>query len=414
MGPLIPMGQTPTFVVIGAGQAGGRAVEAMRAAGFSGRILLVGHEAYVPYERPPLSKKMLTGDGGPDSAYLHDPSFYDDRKIEMRLGVDAVAIDREARSLQLSNGETLVYDKLLLTTGARVRRIAIPGAELPGVDYLRDMDESLSLRARLGAGARLVVIGGGYIGLEAASAARARGCHVVVLEAADRVLNRVVAPEISRFYEDLHRANGVDIRTGVKLLEFTGDGKVEAVVCEGGVTCPADFVIVGIGVEAETGLAEAAGLTVDNGIVVDAFGRTSDKNIYAAGDVANQPNEALGRRVRLESWQNAQNQAIAVARVMCGGSEPYQELPWFWSDQYGLNLQMVGLPEGWDRLVIRGDLASHKFTAFYLCGGLVVGANALNNPRDIRFTRMLMEQGARPDPAALADPNVPLKSLLGG
>lgn len=401
-----------TFVVIGAGQAGGRAVEAMRAAGFSGRILLVGSEAYVPYERPPLSKKLLTGDTEIETTYLQDPSFYDDQRIEMRLSVDAVAIDREARTLELSSGETLVYDKLLLTTGARVRKLSIPGADLPGVHYLRSMDESLAIRERLVAGARLVVVGGGYIGLEAASAARTRGCEVVILEAADRILNRVVAPEISRFYEDLHRANGVDIRTGVKLLEFTGDGKVEAVVCEGGVTCPADFVIVGIGVEADSGLAEAAGLAVDNGIVVDAYGQTSDEHIYAAGDVANQPNELLGRRLRLESWQNAQNQAIAVARVMCGGTEPHQELPWFWSDQYGLNLQMVGLPESWDQIVIRGEMASHKFTAFYLRDQLVVGANALNNPRDIRFTRMLMEQGARPDPVALADPNIPLKSLL--
>ena len=406
------MTKDSTFVVIGAGQAGGRAVEAMRAAGFPGRIQLLGAEAHVPYERPPLSKKLLTGDGGPETTYLHDAAFYDDQHIEMRLGVDAVAIDREARSVRLSTGETLDYDKLLLTTGSRVRKLSIPGATLPGVLYLRDMDDSLAIRARLTVGARLVMIGGGYIGLEAAASARARGCAVTVLEAASLVMNRVVAPEISRFYENLHRAKGVDIRTGVKLLEFTGDGHVEAVVCDGGVTLPADFVIVGVGVEAETGLAEAAGLMVDNGIVVDRYGQTSDEHIYAAGDVANQPNEFLGRRLRLESWLNAQNQAIAVARVMCGGSDPYQEMPWFWSDQFGLNLQMIGLPEGWDRIIIRGDMAAHKFAAFYLRDRRIIGANAVNNPRDIRFARMLMEQATRPDPAALADPNIPLKSLL--
>ena len=187
---------------------------------------------------------------------------------------------------------------------------------------------------------------------------------------------------------------------------------MDAVICDGGISVPADFIIIGIGVEADTGLAEQAGLAVDNGIVVDHFGQTSDGHIFAAGDVTNHPNELLGRRLRLESWQNAQNQAIAVARVMCGGSEPYRELPWFWSDQYGLNLQMIGMPENWDQLVIRGDMAAQKFTAFYLKGGDIDGANAVNSPRELRFARMLMEQNVRPDPAALADPDIPLKSLL--
>ena len=399
--------------MVGAGQAGGRAVEAMRAAGFDGRIQLVGAEAHVPYERPPLSKKLLTGDVGPQSTYLHDAAFYHDRRIELRLGVEAVAIGREDRSLRLSTGETLAYDKLLLTTGARVRRLPIAGAELPGVHYLRRMEDSLAIGKQLVAGARLVVIGGGFIGLEAAAAARAQGCEVTLLEAAELVMNRVVAPEISRFYEELHRVNGVDIHTGVTVLELIGGERVEAVVCEGGPICPADLVIVGVGVEADAGLAEAAGLAVDNGIVVDRHGRSSDENIFAAGDVANHPNEILGRRLRLESWQNAQNQAIAVARVMCGGSDPYQELPWFWSDQYGLNLQMIGLPEEWDRLVIRGDMAAHKFIAFYLRDHAVIGANAVNSPRELRYARMLMEKAVRPDPAALADQDIPLKSLLG-
>ena len=402
----------PTYVVIGAGQAGGRAVEAMRAAGHAGRIQLVGAETHVPYERPPLSKKLLTGDVGPETTYLHDAVFYEEQRIELHLGVHAVAIDREACSVRLSTGKILAYDKLLLTTGSRVRRLSIPGATLPGVYYLRHMDDCLALGARLREGARLVVIGGGYIGLEVAAAARTRGCAVTVLEAAELVMNRVVGPEISRFYDDLHRANGVDIRTAVKVSELIGAGRVEAVVCEGGITCPADTVIIGVGADADASLAEAAGLTVDNGIVVDAYGRTSDAHIYAAGDVANQPNSLLGRRLRLESWQNAQNQAIAVARVMCGLLEPYQELPWFWSDQYGLNLQMIGLPEGWDRLVIRGDMAAHKFTAFYLRDGAIIGANAINSPRDLRFARMFMEHGTRPDPAALADLDTPLKSLL--
>lgn len=401
-----------TYVVIGAGQAGGRAVEAMRAEGFAGRIVLLGAESHVPYERPPLSKQLLAGDDGPERTYLHGWAFYREHDIDLRLGTRAVALDREARSVRLSGGDTLVYDQLLLTTGARVRRLTIPGAELPGIYYLREIGDSLAIRGRLVEGAALVVVGGGYIGLEVTAAARSRGCRVTVLEMEPVVMSRVVAPEIGRFYEDVHRERGVDIRTGVAVEGFEGDGRVERVACSGGVTIPADFVVVGVGIGAATDLAEKAGIMVDNGIVVDEYGRTSDPDIYAAGDVSNHPNPLLGRRLRLESWQNAQNQAIAVARNMCGKTEPYAEVPWFWSDQYDLNLQMVGLADQWDRLVLRGDMASHKFAAFYLRDGVIVAANAVNGPRDVRFARKLIEQRARPDADGLANPDTPLKSFL--
>ena len=401
-----------TFVVVGAGQAAGRAVEAMRAEGFDGHIVVVGAEDHPPYERPPLSKQLLTGDYEPERTYLHDRSFYDERGIELRLGTKALHIDREAGTVELSDGDTLAYDKLLLTTGARVRRLSSPDAEKPGIHYLRDIDDSLAIRAHFGDGANLVIVGGGYIGLEAAAAAVSQGCRVTVLEMAPLVMNRVVAPEISRYFEAVHRDHGVDVRTGVAVEGFAGDSRVTAVRCDDGQLIPADFVIVGVGIEADADLADSAGLAVDNGIVVDEFGATADPAIYAAGDVANHPNALLERRIRLESWQNAQNQAINTARAMCGRMEPYAEIPWFWSNQYDLNLQLVGMPETWDQVVMRGDIADNKFAAFYLADGRVVAANGVNNPRDVRVARMLIQQKASPDMDALGDPEIALKSLL--
>ena len=402
-----------TFVVVGAGQAGGRAVEAMRVEGFDGRIVLVGAESHVPYERPPLSKRLLISDDeAPARTYLHDEAFYREKDIELRLGVQATQIDRDARRVTLSDGDTLDYGKLLLTTGSKVRRLSIPGSDLAGIHYLRDIEESLAIRRGLAADAALVVVGGGYIGLEVAAAARARGCRVTVIEMEDVVMNRVVAPEIGRFFAEVHRAEGVEIRPGEGVARVAGEDRGPAVVGAGGARYPTDLVVVGVGILAETGLAEAAGLEVANGVVVDQFGQTSDPHIFAAGDVANQPSPVDGRRLRLESWQNAQNQAIAVARVMCGARTPYAEIPWFWSDQYDLNLQMTGIADHWDRLVFRGNPADRKFTAFYMAADKVVMANAVNAPRELRFARMLIEAAAPVADAALADPAVPLKSLL--
>ncbi len=407
------MSSQPTFVVIGAGQAGGRAVEAMRAEGFAGHIVLIGDEAYRPYERPPLSKQLLIGDDGPERVFLRSEAYYREHGTELRLGSAAVAIDRGARRIRLAGGDTLAYDKLLIVTGAWARRLAVPGSDLPGVHYLRNIDDSLAIRARLAVDARVVIVGGGYIGLEVAAAARTRGCRVTVLEMRDALMSRVVAPEIGGYFAAIHRRRGVDIRTGVTVERFEGRGRLERVVGVDGETFPADLAVVGVGAAPNTDLAVDAGLAVGDGIVVDEYGRTSDADIFAAGDVANHPSPLLGRRLRLESWQNAQNQAIAVARVMCGKFEPYAELPWFWSDQYDLNLQMVGLPERWDRLVWRGEPAERKFSVFYLEDGAVVAANAVNSPRDLRPARKFIESRQAVDAQALADPDVPLKALLG-
>ena len=408
------MSTSETIVIVGAGQAGGRAAETLRAEDFAGRIVMVGEEAHPPYERPPLSKKVLLGEEEPESTYLHDGDYWREHHIELRLSVRAEAIDRAAGRVVLGGGEALAYDRLLLVTGARARRLDLAGAAPGEVLYLRGMDDALALRARLVPGAAVVVVGGGYIGLEVAAAARQRECRVVVIEAQEVAMQRVVAPEIGRFLTEVHNAAGVDIRTGLGVTGLGGSEGARTVLCSDGAEVAAELVVVGVGAVPNVELAEAAGLEVDNGIVVDELGRTSDPRIFAAGDVTNHPNPLLGRRVRLESWQNAQNQAIAVARAMLGAEEPYAEVPWFWSDQYDLNLQMVGLPVAWDRLVLRGDPANRQFSAFYLLGGKLVGANAINNARDIRPARQLIAEGRAVDAEVLADEEKPLRRLLKG
>ena len=399
------------FAIVGAGHAGGRAAQALRAAGFAGRIVLIGEEAYPPYERPPLSKQLMVADEGVEKARLHDPDYYEQQNIELRLKSRATAIDRAAKQVKLADGTAVGYDKLLLTTGARVRRLSIPGVELDGVFYLRDFDDTQKIRARLGAGTRVVVIGGGFIGLEMASSARVRGSAVTVLEATDRLMGRAVAPEIGQHFAELHRRHGVDIRLGAIVEAIGGKTKVEHVTLRGGATLPADLVVIGIGIQPNEEIAAEAGLEVDNGIVVDEFGRTSDPAIYAAGDVASQPNAFLGRRVRLESYQNAQDHAMAVARNMCGEPRPYRDSLWVWTDQYDVNLQMAGAPREWDRLVYRGDPGAGGFTVFYLKDGRIVAVNTVNAGRDMRPAQRLMESGAVIDPDQLANPEVKLLKL---
>lgn len=406
------MTASPTHVIVGASQAGGRAAQAMRAAGFSGAITLIGDEPWLPYERPPLSKALLIGDAGIETAQLHPRAFYDDNDITLLLDTRVVALDRAARSLRMADGREITYDKLLLTTGARVRKLPIPGAELPGIRYLRDYADSEAIRARLRETARVIVIGGGFIGLEVAASARMRGCPVTMLEMADRLMGRAVAPEIGAYFADLHRDHGVDLRLGVEIAEIVGDDRVAGVRLADGTIIPADLIVVGIGIVPNVELAAEAGLAVDNGIVVDEFGRSSDPDIYAAGDVANQPNAFLGRRIRLESYQNAQDQAMAVGRNMCGELRPYNDRLWVWSDQYDVNLQMLGAPRNWDRLVVRGEMASGRFTVFYMAAERIVAVNTVNNGKEMRVAERLMMAGNAVDDARLADVSVKLRSLM--
>ena len=399
-----------TYVVIGAGQAGGRAVEAMRASGFEGRIDLVGAETHLPYERPPLSKENLSDDV--PFELMHDAAWYAEKDISVHLGAPATAIDRAAKRVTVGDSQVLAYDKLLLTTGGNVRRLVIPGADLPGVEYLRTIEESRAIGAMLGEGARITVVGGGFIGLEIAASARKRGCAVTVLEAADRLMGRALPAEIGSAFHALHRANGVDVRLGTGIERIEGSGKVEAVVTSAGERLEADGVVIGIGIDPDTGLAADAGLEVANGILVDEFCRTSDPAIYAAGDVTQHPNPLVGRNIRLESWQNAQNQAIAAANNMCGAETPFAEVPWFWSDQFDVNLQMCGAPEAWDRIVTRGDLTACDGLLFQRAGDAIVGAIGLNRPRDMRFIKRMMGAGKTPSDAELADEAVGVRDLM--
>lgn len=398
-----------TILIIGAGHAGGRAAQALRAAGFAGRVVLIGEEKYPPYERPPLSKELVVTDAGLEKARLHDPAWYEQNKVELRLGAPAEAIDRAGKRVKVG-GDWLAYDKLMLTTGARVRKLPIPGADLPGVFYLRDFDDTQAIRARLKPGVRAVVIGGGFIGLETAASATKRGASVTVLEVADRLMGRAVAPEIGAWFAELHRKKGVDVRLSVRIKAIEGAGKVERVALDGE-TLAADIVVIGIGIVPNVELAAVAGLEVGNGIVVDAFGRTSDPAIWAAGDCALQPNAFLGRKLRLESYQNAQDQAMAVARNMIGEPKPYEDSLWVWSDQHDVNLQMTGAPESYDKLVTRGDPASGAFMVFYLKEGRIVAVNTVNMGREMKPAQRLMQSKKSFDPAQLADPNVRLLKL---
>ena len=402
----------PSMIVVGAGQAGGWAAQTMRTEGFQGRIILVGEETHLPYERPPLSKGLLAGEGAPEQCYLQDRVHYRKRDIELRLGTKATVLDLESRQVHLSNGETLDYDKLLLATGSRVRKLDVSGGKLANIFYLRTIEDMLLIRSRLKPGADLVIVGGGYIGLEVAATACGRGCNVTVVERERTVMNRVVAPEVGAFFAEVHEEQGVNLQFGGSVARFEGQRRVERVVCDDGTVIPADVVIIGVGARPNDELAAVAGLVVDDGIVIDEYGQTVDQHVFAAGDVANHPNAVLGRHVRLESWQNAQNQAITVAQTMCGNRTPYRDVPWFWSDQFNLTLQIVGLATDWDSLVYRGNVEEQKFTVFYLRDGAVVAANAVNNPRDIHFARQLVAEKRRISPGVLSDLQVPLKKLF--
>jgi NADPH-dependent 2,4-dienoyl-CoA reductase/sulfur reductase-like enzyme len=408
--------ESSEIVIVGAGQAGGRAAEAMRQAGFAGRIVLIGDEPHPPYERPPLSKDMLGGDMPHEKAFLNPAEFYAAQTIELWTDTRADKLDAKAHKLTLSGAHAgeLTYGKLLLVTGGHVRKLPVPGADLDGVHYIRSIADTLELKPKLVAGAKVVVIGGGFIGLEAAASARARGCDVTILEMQPTLLGRVCDKWVGDWYVDLHRQNGATVTTQAVIDRIEGTDKVTGVRMGDGSVLPADIVIVGIGIIPNVHLASDAGIAVDNGITVDEFGRSSDPDVYAAGDVANIPNPIHGHRVRLESWANAQNGGIAVARNMVGAEQvPYNEVAWFWSDQYGVNLQIAGVPRAWDKIVTRGDVAGGKFMLFYMHGGKVVAANTFNLGREMRFARKLIETGKAVSESDLANEAVKMKDIAG-
>ncbi|RSN39157.1 FAD-dependent oxidoreductase [Amycolatopsis sp. WAC 04197] len=396
--------ESPTFVIIGAGLAGAKAAEALRDKGFDGRIVLLGDEGQRPYERPPLSKDMLTGKA--DSAFVHDEGWYSGHEVDLRLGARVTAIHRAAHEVELADGTRVGYTKLLLATGAEPR--VLPGME--GALTLRRLGDSERLRQVLATGSRLAVVGAGWIGLEVAAAARQAGLDVTVLEALELPLLPVLGPDAAKVFADLHTAHGVELRLGAKVA---GTGAKHVSLADG-TRVDADAVLVGIGAIPNTALAEAAGLTVDNGVRVDAHLRTVDPDIFAAGDVANADHPFLGRPVRVEHWANALKQPAVVAAGMLGKDETYDELPYFFTDQYDLGMEYLGHNAGHDRVVFRGDVEAREFIAFWLKEGRVLaGMNV--NVWDVGDPIKALIRGGRPvNPDRLADTSVPLAEVAVG
>ncbi|HSV46617.1 MAG TPA: FAD-dependent oxidoreductase [Ramlibacter sp.] len=368
------------YVIVGAGQAGGWAAWTLRNSGFAGEVVLLGEEKHPPYQRPPLSKEVLLGQKPPQSTYLW-PGGLD---VDLRLGVQVRKVDRAGRAVVFADGSSLAYDKLILATGGRVRRL-----ELPGAHYVRTIEDTLGLQAALRSGRDVTVVGGGWIGLEAAAAARSLGCRVTVVEAAERLCNRVMPPVVSDYLKSLHERNGVEVRLNATVLPT-----------------PDTTFVVGIGILPNVELAAEAGLVVNNGIVVDEFGVSSDPDILAVGDVANL------NGVRLESWANAQNQAVAMARTLAGTPTPYREIPWFWSIQYGVNMQFLGLPAAGHEVVQRGRPDNDQFSLFFLDGRRIAAMVAVNAMRELRVCKRIMERGVLVDAAQLADERFTLQDLL--
>jgi 3-phenylpropionate/trans-cinnamate dioxygenase ferredoxin reductase subunit len=398
------------IVIIGAGQAGVQAAATLRAEGFDGALTLIGEEPFPPYQRPPLSKAYLAGDFARERLFLKPDSFYAETRCDLRLGIAARRIERPAKAVHLSDGTALAYDRLLLTTGARIRKVPVTGADLPGVYYLRGIEDVDALRPHFRTGARLAVVGGGYIGLEVAAVAVKSGLQVTVVEAADRVMVRAASPQLSAFYEAEHRAHGVQFQLGSMAEAFEGTAQVDAVRTNRG-RVAADFVLAGIGVVPNCELARDAGLDCDNGIAVDEFAATSDPDIFAAGDCTSHPAFA-GGRVRLESVQNAIDQAKHAALAMLGKGAAYREVPWFWSDQYDLKLQIAGLAQQGDATIQRGDPQTRKFSVFHLRDGVVAAVEAVNAPPDYIVGRKLIAARARIAPERLGDLAVPIKSFV--
>ncbi len=354
------MAAEKTFVIVGASLTGAKAAETLRAEGFDGRLVLIGAEAERPYERPPLSKDYLRGEAGLDKVYVHEEGFYDEHAIELRSATSVAAIDTGASEVVLESGERLGFDSLLIATGSAPRRIDLPGHELGGIHYLRDLQDSDLLRERFESGGRLTVIGAGWIGAEVAASARQMGLDVTLVEMGDVPLERVLGREVGSIYRDLHIEHGVDFRGGVGLERFEGAGSVERVVLADGSSVDTDLVVVGVGVMPRTQLAEAAGIEVENGILVSDRLETSVPGIFAAGDVASAFHPLFGRRLRVEHWANALNQGPAAARNMLGANAPYERVPYFFSDQYDVGMEYSGFAADWDEVVFRGDTAKRR------------------------------------------------------
>jgi 3-phenylpropionate/trans-cinnamate dioxygenase ferredoxin reductase component len=400
-----------TFVIAGASLTGAKAAETLRADGFEGRLLLIGAEPERPYERPPLSKDYLRGEAERDKLYVHDERFYAEHDIDLRLGRAVADIDLAGSAVALDDGEGLRFDRLLLATGAEPRRLTIAGSELNGVHYLRDTADSDALRERIGRGGAAVVIGAGWIGSEVAASARQRGLDVTVIEPAAVPLERVLGAEVGAIYRDIHADHGVRMLLGTGVEAFEGETAVERVRTSDGRVLDCDFVVVGIGVQPRDGLASRAGIETGNGIQVDEHLRTSAPNVFAAGDVANARHPFYGEPIRVEHWANALHQGPAAARSMLGHDEPFDRLPYFFSDQYDVGMEYSGFARSWDRVVFRGDPAAREFIAFWLAGDRVVAGMNVNVWDVADPIRRIISERVQVEDRRLADPGVALEEI---
>lgn len=400
-------------VIIGGSHAAAQLVSSLRLNKWEGKITIVSADAFLPYHRPPLSKSYLSGEKNLDEIMIRPPTFYERSDIEVILGTRVTAVDRANKKVHLDNHTDISYTKLVFTTGAKVRKITIPGHNLPGVFYLRDLNDVDHIREYLGHTKKAVIIGGGYIGLETASALRSLDMDVTILEALPRVLQRVTAPEVSAFYTRVHSEEGVKILTNAAVQSIDGKYKVESVTTADGLVIPADLVVVGIGVIPDVDLAEQAGLKVDNGLVVDEFARTNDHDILGAGDCTNHYNPIYDIQLRLESVQNATDQSRVAANTICGKLEPYRALPWFWSDQYDLKLQIAGLSQGFDQVVVRGSTESGRsFAAFYYKEGRLIAVDAINRPKEFMTCKRALAEQKTANPELVADESVDIQEAF--
>ena len=408
------MAESTTYVIVGASLAGAKAAQSLREAGYDGGLVLVGDERERPYERPPLSKGLLKGDEQREKVFVHEEGWYAEHDVDLRLGTAATGLHRQDRVVELAGGERLGYDKVLLTTGSTPRRLDVGGGDLEGIRYLRRLGQAEALRDTFAGGGSIVVVGGGWIGLEVAAAARHHGVEVVLVEPQPTPLYGVLGREVGEIFAAMHRDHGVDLRTGLGVDAFEGEaGRVTGVRTSDGAVHAAELVLVGVGIRPNTQLAETAGLEVENGIVVDEMLQTSDPAVFAAGDVANAYNPLLGTRLRVEHWANAANQGKAAGLSMAGKGEPYAKLPYFFTDQYDLSMEYHGYvgPDGADQVVLRGDPAGEKWYAFWLGGGRVLAGMNVNDWDAADGIKRLARERAEVDPARLADPDVPLDDL---
>jgi 3-phenylpropionate/trans-cinnamate dioxygenase ferredoxin reductase subunit len=404
---------TQRIVIVGAGQAGGQLAAELRQAGFDGSITLIGEEPHPPYKRPPLSKAYLAGTATLDSLYVMPTATFDKAQITFVASARVSKIDRVTKVVRLEDGRHFAYDKLALCTGGRARPLIMEGANKRNVFLVRTIADIDAMRQHCAPGKRVAIVGGGFIGLEVAAILVKAGLKVTVLEGLPRVLARVTVPQLSEFFERVHREAGVDLRTSVQIKAFEGDAMVTHVALADGTRLEADFVVIGIGLIPNVELAQEAGLAIDNGIVVDENALTSDPDIAAAGDCTNHPNRHYGRRVRLESVQNAMEQGRAAAHTLAGKPQPYHAVPWFWSDQYDVKLQMAGLSHGFDQIVLRGDPKTQRsFAVFYLGDGRLLAADCVSRPQDFAIAKKLVAMRAVLDPGRLSDENTPLKSFI--